>query len=350
MATETNIFNKLAGFNALIPQFDANSAVTPQYFVDTVESITTTANCSDSEKLLVLKSRIRGDALSQIINSVDLSSETDYKEFVKKFINYFAPSSSLATRQQQFSNCKMHNNEPVKLYAARVENATTKFFGEINPKLNTDVGKLYEQTKLSKFLEGLQPEYKKQTLMRDPQTIQEAIKFVQLLQANETQVNDSQINAIQSSHTNDDLRQLIEINAQRTHEIISTLSDEINKLKLRDRNYRPQNFYRPARHFTSNFPQETRVNNPSAGNGSFFRSGRSHYESSHNREIPPHPRTSQHQPNWPSRGRGSNPHPRAIRGHQHNSRTFANDYNRRSPSPHVRSRQVRFQPLNGRRG
>ena len=39
---------------------------------------------SDSEKLLVLKSRIRGDALSQIINSVDLSSETDYKEFVKK--------------------------------------------------------------------------------------------------------------------------------------------------------------------------------------------------------------------------------------------------------------------------
>lgn len=350
MATETNIFNKLAGFNALIPQFDANSAVTPQYFIDTVESITTIANCSDSEKLLVLKSRIRGDALSQIINSVDLSSETDYTQFVKKFINYFSPSSSLATRQQQFSNCKMHCNEPVKLYAARVENATLKFFGEINSKQNTEVGKLYEQTKLSKFLDGLQPEYKKQTLIKDPQTLHEAVKFVQLLQANDSNVNDSQINAVQSTHTNDDLRQLIEMNSQRTHEIISTLSEEINKLKLRDRNYRSPTLYRPPfRQFPSNHQQERRVNNPSTVNGPLCRpcQSNSHYESSCFRATRPHFRDSQNRPIWTQRGRGN---PRAIRGNQHN-RAFSNNYARRTPSPHVNTRQVRFQPnLNDRRG
>lgn len=54
-----------------------------------------------------------------------------------------------------------------------------------------DVKALFQQTKMSKFLEGLLPAFKQQTLMKDPQIFQEALHFVELLQSNSFESNSS---------------------------------------------------------------------------------------------------------------------------------------------------------------
>ena len=127
----THVFQKLAGFQAIIPEFNANSVVTPKFFLDNIENVTNLAKCSPEEKLLILRSRIRGEALSHVINSPDLAQETDYNSFKQKFLDYFDKKISLATRHQHFASCRMKPDESVKVYAARVSDVTQKFFRKL---------------------------------------------------------------------------------------------------------------------------------------------------------------------------------------------------------------------------
>lgn len=231
---------KLAGFQTVIPQFDNLSSITPNYFLDNVENITKLANCSKNEQLMVLKSRIRGDALTNVISYPDLNNETDYDEFKKKFLAFFKTQYSLSARQKQFSNCQMMPNEQVKTYAAKVGLATENFFN--TPDLTNDsVKSIFEQTKLAKFIEGLLPTYKQSVILKDPKTFQSAVEFVQLLQSNEISTNNEQtINNISTNTNSNDIKNILEAHALNTQEMINTLSKEVEQLKLKTQQNSPQ--------------------------------------------------------------------------------------------------------------
>lgn len=266
------LFSKLAGFQAILPIFDNNSVVTPKFFLDSVDHVTGLAQCTNDEKLLILQSKIRGDALSHFINSPDLAQEKDYARFKEKFLAFFENKLTLATRQQQFSNCHMKENEPAKVYASRVTDVTLKFFGNINSQ-NADVKSLVEQTKLSKFLDGLLPDFKKQVLMKDPQTFQEALNFLELLQANSissnvTAINNIHTNALDSPITGKDLLSILEAQSQKTNEMVASLTKQFEDFKTHTHNIRhPQQQsqqhsrnlpqvprHNSSRHFTNNIP------------------------------------------------------------------------------------------------
>lgn len=229
MAEDPSNFNKLAGCQALIPHFDNVSAVTPRYFVDTLEAIAKTANCTESEKLLLLKSRVQGDALTQIINNVDLENEQNYENFKQKFLDFFSTKTSLATRQQLFSNCRMSSDEGVKIYAARVSTNTQKFFGNADIS-KPEVKSLYEQTRLAKFLEGLLPKYKSSILVKDPQSFQDAVNFIETLQVNESTTQHETICNVGS--TDKEMVNLIESHAKQTHETIAAIQKQVENLQL----------------------------------------------------------------------------------------------------------------------
>lgn len=243
-----NMIRKLAGLQALLPQFDGESAITPKYFVDNIDRITTLAKCSPDEKLLIMRSRIRGEALANVITSPDLSQETDYIIFKNKFLAFFDTQCSLGARQIQFSKCKMLANESVKIYAAKVALATQRFFN--NPDLtNEPVKVLFEQSKLAKFIEGLSATYKQSVILKDPQTFNEAVDFVQKLQANENSpeiTETSPVNTLAKDTRNEDLRDIIESHAVLTKDMINALTKQIEDLKL-------QAGYFPSRQSQPNF-------------------------------------------------------------------------------------------------
>lgn len=233
------LIRKLAGFQTVIPQFDNISAITPKFFIEHLENITDIAKCTKPERLLILKSRIRGDALTNVINSPDLNQEKDYDEFKRKFLSYFDTQYSLGARQKQFSNCRMIPNEQVKTYAAKVALATENFFN--TPDLTNDAIKtIFENTKLAKFIDGLLPCYKQSVILKDPKTFQSAVEFVQMLQANEISSNDSPImetvNAISKNTANSEIKSILEAHALNTQEMISALTKDVERLKLRTQN------------------------------------------------------------------------------------------------------------------
>lgn len=139
-----------------------------------------------------MRSRLCGDALTNIIHTPDLNNKKNFDEFKKKFLSYFDTQYSLNARQKQFSNCKMLPNEQVKTYAAKVSLAKEKFFNNLD-LTNDAIKTIFEQTKLAKFINALLPDYKQSVILKYPKTFQSAIDFIQLLQSNDISASDSPI-------------------------------------------------------------------------------------------------------------------------------------------------------------
>lgn len=237
-----DIIRKLAGFQTLILPFDGLSAVTPQFFIDNIEEITTLTKSSDDEKLLVLRSRLRGDALSNVLNSPDLNNEKNYKEFKSKFLQYFQTNYSLAAKQRQFAECRMTSRELIKTYAARVSIASQNLF-ESPDLTNPEIKSLLEKTKLAKFTEGLCENYKQAVILKDPKTFDEAVSFAQTLQSNQfstLNTDPMMVNNIKTKFGSEDIQAILEAHASNTKQMIDSLREEIENLKLSNHQM-PQN-------------------------------------------------------------------------------------------------------------
>ena len=226
LAVDKSQLCKLTTFQNLIPQFDNNSAVTAKYFFDTIETLANKDEYTDDERLIIAKSRIRGDALTHLINSPSLSSEKNYGNFKDKFLDFFEQKTSRTVCQYQFSNIKMYPSETVRQFANRVCNATDKFFGPIDLS-QEPLKQVYDQTLLSKFLEGIRDEYKREILTKDPKNLKEAISFIELLETNEQIMKPQTVNAIERPN------ELLQKHIQSTHEMIAALSKKIESLSVR---------------------------------------------------------------------------------------------------------------------
>lgn len=225
--------SKLAGYHNLIPVFDNESSVTPEYFIQSFETLAESLQASPAEKLIVLKSKIRGLALTHLIHSINLTSEANYGEFKKKFLEYFGKKSTLAFRQQSFSGCKMKESETINQFGSRVTNVTRRFLGDID-YTNAEIIKILDQSQLSKFIEGILPKYKKTLLEKNPQTFQEGLEYLQLLEVNSSMLNEEDIinNVVTKGP---DWGTIIQRQGSQTHESIAALSREIEELRIHNR-------------------------------------------------------------------------------------------------------------------
>lgn len=75
---------KIAALQSILPQFDTTSAVPPTFFIEHFEKLTALIACSEPEKLMILKSHIRGEALSQLINCPDLTQDSYDKKTIMR--------------------------------------------------------------------------------------------------------------------------------------------------------------------------------------------------------------------------------------------------------------------------
>lgn len=229
---EERNMSKLAGFHNLIPIYDGESSVTVNYFINTFEKLADALQANPTEKLLIIKSKIRGLALSQLVNSVDLASETDYEVFKNKFIKFFGEETTLAGRQLVFSGCKMINSETIKQFGARVVNASISFLGTVDMS-NVEIQKILDNAKLSKFLEGVLNKYKKHLMDKNFQTYEEAFNFLKIVEINEKLINEEAVSNISQSGPN--LEALIATQSNQTHQSIAALTREVGELRLNAR-------------------------------------------------------------------------------------------------------------------
>lgn len=227
---EVHAMSKLTSLHSLLPVFDSESNCTVTFFINSFEKLAESLGASEDEKLFVIKSKIRGPALDIVIRSSELSDETNYREFKRKFLEFFEAKVTLAYRQQLFSNCKMTPSESIKQFSLRVVNVSQRFLGKVDLK-DINIKKVFDQLKLSKMIEGVIPKFKKVLLGRDPQTFEEAVQILELIELNDTLTQDELISNI-ASNRESGLEQLIKRQEEDSQQTIAALSRQVDDLKI----------------------------------------------------------------------------------------------------------------------
>lgn len=226
--------NRFAVFLPLIPNFDGESASECRNFFKTFDQIAKLANWNEEEKIIVLKAKIKGNALQVLLGNPQLFSEECYETLKSKFLEYFAVSQNLAIKQISFENCKQKQGETVKMLANRLSAAAINFLEGANTS-NPEVQKVVDKIKLAKFLEALNPELQKETLKANPDTFDNAVKIASNMEMSLSMYNTMSANSMQmAARDNSGLAELINLQAAATNEMVAKLNAEVNNLKLQN--------------------------------------------------------------------------------------------------------------------
>lgn len=244
--------NKIAGYQNLVNNFDGDLFSNVTFFINNIESIGTLAQWDDAELIVVFKSKLRGPALQFFIDDPELNQEKVFKNVKEKFLKYFDQKTTLSQRQQLFSNCRQAPGESVRSFATKVANLTAKYFGAGNIS-KPDVVPIVDQTKLAKFLEGLQPSLKNLAINRNPKSFDEAVEQAQLDEIN-SQFSASEIvpintfNSTQQSNIEDKLNKIVENQTKMTERLVHSLSEQMQNLRVQYTPRAPRNFTFAPRH------------------------------------------------------------------------------------------------------
>ncbi|XP_054713528.1 uncharacterized protein LOC129222989 [Uloborus diversus] len=235
--------NKIAGYQNLVTIFDGEIFTNVEYFVKNLEDIGKIARWNDSELIAVLKSKLKGPALQFFMNDPELINEELFSNIKEKFIKFFENRTTLSHRQQQFSNCRQNPGESVRNFSSRVSNLTVNYFGLQNSS-KEDAGPIVNQTKLAKFLEGLQTPLKRLALNRNPSTFEEAVENALLDEIN-MQFTDGTGNcnncAIEpQSAIQNKLTEILDKQAEISNHMISTLTNHIQKMSIQEQSPPPR--------------------------------------------------------------------------------------------------------------
>lgn len=233
--TETPNPNKLAGYQSLINNFDGEIFANVQYFFTNLEDTGRIAQWNNQELLAVFKSKLKGLALKYFIEDPELLNEKDFQKVKTRFSKYFETKTSLSLRQQQFSNCSQNPGESVRSFAIRVSNLTVSYFG-IENSSQPGAKVIVDQTKLAKFLEGLQPSLKRIALTRNPSSFEDAVENAVLDELNSQFATDIGIVSNCKTETSNNLErkmtEFLDKQAEASNHLIQTLADQVHKLSL----------------------------------------------------------------------------------------------------------------------
>ncbi|KAG8173083.1 hypothetical protein JTE90_015435 [Oedothorax gibbosus] len=149
-----------------------------------------------------------------------------------------------------FSTCKQFPGESVRSFSSRVSNLTITYFGQENAQ-KTDAAPIVNQTKLAKFLEGLNAPLRRLALSRHPSTFEDAIEksILDELNCQMTDILES-VNAAHSQprqiSIESELANIMQKQAEKSNKILETLTEQVKSLsQIKNHHVTPAESARP---------------------------------------------------------------------------------------------------------
>jgi len=190
--------SRINGMSLLTTFYDGESP-NGKFFFKQFNEIAKMSGWTNNEKVTILKTRLRGNALDFVLNDVELAETEDCNFIIEKLLEFFSEDRELSQNQTNFSTCKQWEGESIKNLAYRVTLLTNNYLGTSNNIKNTETREIVERLKLSKFIDALIPEIKVDVLRTNPQSFKNAVEIATNSQkAIDTlkQLGNMQINAL----------------------------------------------------------------------------------------------------------------------------------------------------------
>lgn len=228
-----NRANNIVGYLGLVPSFlGGDDSLPPTQFIETVEEVSAIAGWGDLEKLLVVKTRIKGSAMEFLNHHPDIRKTKCFETFKKEFLRFFHKDMPLVVRLKQLTGCKQKPGESVKQFAGRVKSFAHDYLQGANYSI-PEVQTLADRTRLSQFLSGLNPKIQRAVLSRTPETLEDAINAAVLEETNDQICGGGSVNSTQADTDAASVIQLLLERDRERESILNNIQRELSDLKLR---------------------------------------------------------------------------------------------------------------------
>jgi hypothetical protein len=235
---DQNKMSNVNGISLLASVFFDGEGQNPEFFFRQFEDVSDLMKWSPLEKITILKSRLRGNALQLVLSDGELIQSQSYSHVKDTLLKFFSEEIGLGECQLQFNNCKQWEGEPVKNFAHRVIIASNKYLGTLNGGVNTLAEDVLDKMRLSKFLSASLPAIQTELIKLNPQTFQQAIDNAKRIQLSLEFSKKVSVNALQNNEGNLELR---DINKDLKHKV-EELTMMVNALKTNNDNKVELNF------------------------------------------------------------------------------------------------------------
>lgn len=193
--------SRINGLALLSTYFEGNNEET-EYFFRQFEEVANIANWNNRERLTILKTRLKGNALRFLISDQELSNSTDYAFVTLKLRDFFKLEKGIGESQIDFANCYQRENEDVKLFAHRLVVASNRYLGNSQNVVSESTREILDKMRLSKFIGSLLPQLQCDVLKANPTTFQQAVDIAKNIQVAINTVTKFRINSLQTEGEN----------------------------------------------------------------------------------------------------------------------------------------------------
>lgn len=176
---KNEMFAKI-NLNQMLPQFEGSPTDNIEFFFSQYEEITDLAKIPPIQKTLLLKSRLKGEALQLLSTDVSMRSETNYDKLKSMLLDNYFKQKSLLQKQTEFQSILQLPGMNVRQLALKIKSAAKIYLSkEETEKPESKI--LMDRILLAKFCDSLKPELKFELRKANPNSFEEAVKIAAIL-------------------------------------------------------------------------------------------------------------------------------------------------------------------------
>lgn len=210
---------------SVLPTFDGDSD-SCHHFFELFSELADLANWSDQERVTIVKSRLKGNALRYLVDSPKLKN-VSFEDLRKDFESFFVKSQSLTEKHLSFNEIKLLPNEPIKTLAYRINTAISRLMNDMTSFDSQCL--VIDRLKLTKFIDALPADYQREVLKLAPDGFDKAVelasKYQVALQSTQQLQCQERVNACLPRHE-------VGSDSSRLERQIDQLQEQINALKV----------------------------------------------------------------------------------------------------------------------
>lgn len=215
-----------------IKNFEGKKEQDVEYFLEQFEQLADATKLPDNLKVILLKSKLAGNAKQILINSPDLRNESVYDTLKQKLIENFKSEKSFVEAQNKFMSLKQLPSQNVEDFARQFNLAAQQYLSISGHASKNGAKELLTAMKLTKFIEALRPDISFEVQKTGPENFENALKIAKKIEIALNNAS-SEINAIKTEKKSPLYEALIQLSKDQSTQI-KEMTEQINNLKLQE--------------------------------------------------------------------------------------------------------------------
>lgn len=215
-----------------LPPFDGKKESNIEFYLKQFDELATKAKIQDEGlKLIILKTKLSGNAREFLISSPDLQNADKYDNFKQKLLERFQTTQTLESAQNVFMTIKQTPEQNISEFVNSFNNAASHYLTQSGNADKPDAVNFLNLMKFTRFIDSIRPDIALEIRKSGAKDFNEAVDVAKRIERAFNSSNAEILNNTTSTSQKELCESLLNFTKSQTEQI-NQLQEELNNLKL----------------------------------------------------------------------------------------------------------------------